>query len=93
MASIAVPFSGCMALIGAISIIIGFKARWGAWILVAFLIPVTLMMHNFWAISDPMMHQMQMTMFLKNLSLLGGALLIAFYGAGALSLDARSEMK
>lgn len=91
LANLAVPLSGIMALVGAISIIIGFKAKWGAWILVAFLVPVTIMMHNFWAVSDPMMHQTQMTMFMKNISILGAALVIAFYGAGPLSLDARSS--
>jgi putative oxidoreductase len=46
------------------------------------------MLHNFWAVADPMMAQMQQTMFLKNLSMLGGALLIAHFGAGPLSVDA-----
>jgi putative oxidoreductase len=91
LAAESVPFSGVMALVGAISIIIGYKAKWGAWILVAFLIPVTLIMHNFWAYTDPMQHQMQMIMFMKNLSMLGGALLIASHGAGSISLDAILE--
>lgn len=47
------------------------------------------MMHKFWGVGDPNMAQMQMIMFLKNLSMLGGALLIAQFGAGGLSLDAR----
>ena len=54
-----------------------------------FLVPVTLMMHKFWAVPDPMMAQMQMIMFMKNISMLGGALLISQFGAGPLSLDAR----
>ena len=53
------------------------------------LVPVTLMMHNFWAVKDPMMAQMQMAMFLKNVTMLGGALLISQLGVGSLSLDAR----
>jgi putative oxidoreductase len=36
-----------------------------------------------------MMFQMQMVMFMKNLAILGGALLISQFGAGPLSLDAR----
>ena len=60
---------------------------------VAFLAPVTLMMHNFWAVTDPMMHQLQMVMFLKNLALIGGALTFAVHGAGAYSLDARVERR
>src|SRR5713226_7039274 len=57
--------------------------------LVVFLIPVTFTMHGFWAVTDPMMQQMQLAMFMKNLSMLGGALLIAYFGSGTLSLDAR----
>jgi len=89
LASIAVPFSGIMALLGGLSVLLGYKAKWGAWLLIVFLVPVTLMLHNFWAVKDPMMAQMQMAMFMKNLSILGGALLISQFGAGPLSLDAR----
>jgi len=49
------------------------------------------MMHKFWGISDPMQAQIQMIMFMKNLSMLGGALLITQFGAEPLSLDARSS--
>jgi len=48
-------------------------------------------MHNFWAVKDPMMAQMQMAMFMKNVSMLGGALLISQFGAGPLSLDAKRK--
>jgi putative oxidoreductase len=48
-------------------------------------------MHNFWAVKDPMMAQIQMAMFLKNLTMLGGALLISQFGAGRWSLDARRD--
>ncbi len=87
LASIAVPFSGVMALLGGLSVLLGYKAKWGAWLLVAFLVPVTLMLHHFWAVKDPMMAQMQMAMFMKNVSIMGGALLISQFGAGPLSLD------
>jgi putative oxidoreductase len=50
---------------------------------------VTLMMHNFWAVTDPQMRQMQMINFMKNVSMLGGALLLTHFGAGPWSLDAR----
>jgi len=83
-----VPASGVLALIGALSVAIGYRARAGAWLIVLFLVPVTLSMHAFWSVTDPMMQQMQMAMFMKNLSILGGALLITQTGAGPLSVDA-----
>lgn len=86
-ASLLVPVAGVMAILGGLSIALGYRAKWGALLIVAFLVPVTLMMHQFWAVSDPMMIQMQQAMFFKNLSMVGGALLLAFFGSGPLSLD------
>src|SRR5438552_4347995 len=93
LASIAVPLSGVLALAGGLSILLGYRARLGAWLIVLFLVPVTPMMHPFWAVKDPMMAQMHQVMFLKNLSMLGGALLITYFGAGPLSLDARHKAR
>jgi putative oxidoreductase len=89
LASLAVPFSGLMAIVGGLSILLGYRARIGAWLIVLFLVPVTFMMHNFWAVVDPMMKQMQMIMFFKNVSMTGAALFISQIGAGPFSLDAR----
>ena len=90
LASIAVPLSGVIALVGGLSILLGYRARIGAWLIVLFLIAVS-PMHNFWAVTDPMMRQMQMVMFMKNIAMLGGALLITQFGAGPWSLDHRSK--
>lgn len=87
MANVLVPLSGVMALAGGLSVLLGFHARIGALILVAFLVPVTFMMHNFWAISDPEMASMQMIHFMKNISMLGGAIYIYSMGSGPFSLD------
>ena len=89
LASIAVPLSGVLAIIGGLSILLGYRAKLGAWFIVLFLIPVTLTMHKFWTVTDPMMAQIQMVMFMKNVSMLGGALLVSQFGAGPFSLDAR----
>ena len=86
-----VPLAGLISLAGGLSVILGYRARLGAWLLVLFLVPVTLMMHNFWAVKDPMMAQMQEGFFIANLSRIGAALLIAYFGAGPLSLDARAR--
>ena len=89
LASILVPISGVLALLGGLSILLGYRARIGAWLIVLFLLCVTPMMHNFWTVTDPMMRQIQMIMFMKNLSMMGGALLISQFGSGPLSLDSR----
>jgi putative oxidoreductase len=86
LASIAVPLSGIIALLGGLSIALGYRARLGAWLIVLFLVPVTLMMHRFWGLSDPQVAQLQLAMFIKNVALLGAALIIARVGSGPLSL-------
>jgi putative oxidoreductase len=88
-ASVLVPISGVVELLGALSIILGYKTKWGALLIVIFLLPVTFMLHNFWTATDPMAQQMDMAMFMKNIGLLGGALIISYFGAGPLSIDNR----
>lgn len=91
LASIAVPLSGVIAFVGALSILLGYQAKWGAWLIVLFLVPVTLSMHKFWGISDPQAAMHQQVMFMKNVSMMGAALLIAYFGSGPLSLDNRAK--
>src|SRR5713226_2101605 len=86
-AGLFVPISGIMALLGGLSVATGFKAHWGAWVLVAFLLPVTFTMHAYWQLHDAGSIHIQQAMFGKNLSMLGAALLIAYLGAGQLSID------
>jgi putative oxidoreductase len=71
-----------------VMLILGWKARWGALALVVFMIPITAVFHNPWA-GDPSQAQMQMIHLMKNLSITGGLLMVAAFGAGAWSLDRR----
>jgi putative oxidoreductase len=68
-------------VLGAIAIILGYKAKWAALILVIFMIPTTLIFHsNF---GDPM----QQIQFLKNLAMIGGLIYVALYGSGPFSIE------
>ncbi len=91
LASIAVPLSGVIAILGGVSIALGYKAKWGGLLIALFLVPVTVLMHNFWTVSDPMAAAMQEAMFMKNLALLGAALIVSYFGSGPLSLDSRRK--
>jgi putative oxidoreductase len=86
---ILVPLSGVIALVGGLSVLCGLYTRFGAWLLILFLVPVTIMMHPFWRGPDPA--HTQLTNFLKNTSMCGGALLIAYYGPGPFSFDDRRK--
>jgi putative oxidoreductase len=68
-------------LVGSITVILGYLTRFGALLLIIFLIPTTLIFHtNF---SD----QIQIIMFMKNVSMFGGCLILLGMGPGRFSLD------
>ena len=79
-------------LAGSLSLILGFKARLGASLLIIFLIPASLIFHAFWTLED-MEQRMQMINFMKNLSIMGGLLTIIAHGPGGISLDAKAAAK
>jgi len=90
---VAIPlFLGAAVLLelaGGLSVLLGYHARWGAMLLIIFLVPVSLVMHNFWALEGQQM-QNQMQHFMKNVTIIGGLLAVAAAGAGRFSLDARA---
>jgi len=86
-AQVLVPLSGILAFLGGLSVLLGYRTRAGALFLLGFLFPVTLAMHPFWTVPDPMIAGMQKAMFLKNLGMMGGALLLLYHGAGPVSFD------
>lgn len=88
MAAAAIAISAGIEIAASLMIILGYKARLGAAVLFLWMIPVSFMMHAFWAITDPMGMQMQMAMFMKNLAMMGAMLLIVAFGSGPKSLKA-----
>jgi len=85
-----IPFfmwaAAAVELAGGLSVLLGWKARLGAALLILFLIPVTLTFHNFWTY-PPDQQQQQMILFMHNLALMGGLLLVVTIGPGPLSID------
>ncbi len=65
---------------GGLSVLLGYKVRWGAIALIVFLIPATLIFHT--DLSDPI----QQIMLFKNLAMLGGLLMVVQYGGGAIAV-------
>jgi putative oxidoreductase len=85
-AQIAVIGSAILLIVGAISIITGYQTTIGVGLLAVFFIPVTLMMHPFWKDEDPAEKMGNMTNFMKNIVILGGALMFLQIEAWPLSL-------
>jgi putative oxidoreductase len=72
---------------GALMLIIGWKARYAAWILSLFVLIATFFAHRFWEIGDAAQYGNQMNHFLKNFAIIGGMLFVAACGPGSLSVD------
>jgi putative oxidoreductase len=97
MASIGMPAAEILLIgavvfeiAGALMVLLGWHARWGALMLAVFVVPATLIFHNFWAV-DAAQYSNQVNHFMKNLSILGALVFIMGAGSGPFSL--RTEME
>ena len=86
MASVLLVVTIALELGGGLALVVGYKTRWVALALALWLIPVTLAFHNFWAV-PPEQVQNQSIHFFKNVSILGGMLMVFAFGPGRYSLD------
>lgn len=77
-----------LELVAGLALLVGYRARWAAAALAAFTVLATLLFHNFWAMPSEQ-QQVQQLMFMKNLAITGGLLMVVVLGAGGWSLDAR----
>lgn len=67
-------------------LIIGYKTKIAAGVLLLFLIPATLIFHDFWNV-EGLDKNLQTILFLKNTAIMGGLLYVISAGAGSLSID------
>ena len=77
------PLVIAIEVLGAAAIIVGWKTRIVAFLLAGFTLLSAVIFHSNFA------DQIQMIMFLKNLSIAGGFLLLVVHGAGRISVDQR----
>jgi len=71
---------------GAIAIALGWKTRFAAALLALFMVVITPVFHKFWGV-PPDEAAMQQIHFMKNVSILGGFLLLFAFGPGRYSID------
>jgi putative oxidoreductase len=81
------PLGAAVEFFGGIALIIGFKIRYSALLMVAFIVIATLIGHRFWEYADAAARNTQLGQFNKNLALIGGMLALWVAGAGRLSVD------
>lgn len=80
LARVSVIGTGVLIVVGALMVLLGVWADLGALLLVVFLVPTAVVMHNFWTVDDPQGRQMEQTQFLKDIALAGAALMLfAFF--------------
>ncbi len=72
---------------GGLALLVGWQTRWMAGALAGFSLTAAVIFHSNFA------DQMQMMLFMKNLAISGGLLLLVVHGAGRLSLDAWLDEK
>lgn len=74
-----------LLVFGAILLLIGYYANFGAILLLIYLIPVTFIVYSFW--NDPEeVRRIQSIMFMKNIAIIGGLILLLIHGAGKYSV-------
>jgi len=76
MPKIATAATGIMLLLGGLSLLLGTWPLIGIFILLAFMIPMTLVMHQFWTIADPMQQYAEKIQFSKNMAIIGALLML-----------------
>ncbi len=75
------PAAVILQIVGGLSVLLGYQARIGAVLLIVFIIPAAIKMHDFWKASDPERITQKM-LFMKDVAILGGLLLLLATGAG-----------
>ena len=88
-----VPMPGAMAMLGGmvetlggLAVVLGVQVRWAAALMILFVIVATLIAHRFWEFAEPA-RRVQQTQFMKNLSIIGGFLVLLAAGGGRFSLE------
>jgi len=87
-----------LLVVGGILLLTGYRSKFGALLLMIYYIPLTLIVHDFWnippecIISDTCEYineefrRLQITMFMKNLAIIGGLLTVFVNGSGRWSI-------
>lgn len=75
LASVLLVLTIAVEIVGGLTLISGWNARWGALVLALFLVPVSLVFHGFWS-ADAANYQNQFNHFFKNIAILGGMLVV-----------------
>ena len=85
MALFFLPAAIALQNLGALSLVTGYQARWGAALLIIFIIPASILFHDFWNLEGAE-RLTEKIMFMKDVGILGGLLSILAFGPGKYAL-------
>ena len=74
-----------LLVIGGTLVLIGYRSGLGATLLLLYWIPVTFIVHAFWKEPEPQ-HRIEAIMFMKNVAIIGGLLIVLVNGSGKYSI-------
>ena|SRR5215469_11051077 len=87
MGTAAAPVAAAVEFLGGLVILLGFKTRWAALLMIGFTIVASLISHRYWEFTDAAARTAQYINFWKNMSIIGGFVLLLARGPGRLSVD------
>lgn len=89
-----VPYATVMGWIGApveflggLALLLGAATRYATLLMIVFTVVATLIGHRYWEITDATLRRMQQSHFAKNLTIIGGLVLLFVTAGGRLSVD------
>ena len=88
MASVVAVLTILIELGGGLMIVFGFYTRWAAYALAGFTLLAAILFHAYWGVPEAA-RMGQYLNFWKNVTIAGGMLVLAAFGPGAISVDAK----
>ncbi len=75
----------CVLIVGAIFLVIGYRAKFAAILLLLYWVPLTFIVHSFWN-DDDSIRRIQSIFFMRNIAIVGGLLMVYVHGSGKYSI-------
>jgi putative oxidoreductase len=84
---ITAPVAVAVEFLGGLAVLIGFQLRYTTLIMALFVVVASLIRHRYWEFPDPGARAAQVFNFYRNVSIIGGLLILRVAGPGRLSVD------
>jgi len=93
VASLLLALALVVMLLGSIALIFGYYTRQGALVLFAYTVVVTVLIHDYWRIYNPIDRSADFDLFIRNIAIAGGLLFLVGMGPGPFAIDNRPKAR